>query len=231
MHPFTASLQAHSKQYENTEKAQSMERYMKDNFPFLGIQTPERKELFREVLKNEGAPTVEELPTIVLELWSLPEREFQMLALTLLDKYKKQMDDTHLPLLEELITTKSWWDSVDMLASNLIGLVLQKHPELIKIEIPKWMESNNMWLQRTCILFQLKYKENTDAKLLFSLINELSRSKEFFIQKAIGWALREYAKTNPEGVWEFVQTNHLAPLSKREAIKHISKSGSSSSKI
>lgn len=223
MHPFTIRLQTHAKQYENQEKAKSMERYMKDNFPFFGIQTPERKELFREVLKIEGVPSIEDVPSIVRELWTLPEREFQMLALTLLDKYKKHLNDTHLPLLEELIITKSWWDSVDMLASHFVGIILQKHPELIQTEIPKWMASGNMWLQRTCILFQLKYKKQTDTKLLFSLINELSHSKEFFIQKAIGWTLREYAKTNPDAVWEFVQTNHLAPLSRREGVKHIQK--------
>lgn len=221
MHPFTESLQKHFEAHRNREKAESMERYMKNHFPFLGIQTPERKQLFREVLQNNEVPKAAELPVILHELWALPEREFQMVALTLLDKYRKQLNETHLPLLEELITTKSWWDSVDMLASHFVGLILAAHPHLIEPYVQKWMASDNMWLQRTCLLFQLKYKEKTDTKLLFSLIEQLSHSKEFFIQKAIGWVLREYAKTNPEAVWEFVQTHHLAPLSKREAIKHI----------
>ncbi|PEZ06055.1 DNA alkylation repair protein [Bacillus sp. AFS018417] len=221
MHPFTESLQKHFEAHRNREKAEPMERYMKNHFPFLGIQTPERKQLFREVSQNTEAPKGAELPVILRELWALPEREFQMLALTLLDKYRKHLKETHLPLLEELITTKSWWDSVDMLASHFVGLILAAHPHLIEPYVQKWMASNNMWLQRTCLLFQLKYKEKTDMKLLFSLIEQLSHSKEFFIQKAIGWVLREYAKTNPKAVWEFVQTHHLAPLSKREAIKHI----------
>lgn len=221
MHPFTVSLQKHFEAHRNREKAEPMERYMKNHFPFLGIQTPERKQLFREVLQSTEAPKAVDLPIIVRELWALPEREFQMLALTLLDKYRKHLDETYIPLLEELITTKSWWDSVDMLASHFIGLILKAHPHLIETYMQKWMASNNMWLQRTCLLFQLKYKEKTDTKLLFSLIEQLSHSKEFFIQKAIGWALREYAKTNPQAVWEFVQTHELAPLSKREATKHI----------
>lgn len=221
MHPFTISLQKHFEAHRNPEKAEPMQRYMKDHFPFLGIQTPERKQLFREVLAQNEAPKTEELPIILRELWALPEREFQMLALTLLDKYRKHLDETYLPLLEELITTKSWWDSVDMLASHFVGLILAAHPHLIEVDVQKWMASNNMWLQRTCLLFQLKYKEKTDTKLLFSFIEQLSHSKEFFIQKAIGWALREYAKTNPRAVWEFVQTQDLAPLSKREATKHI----------
>ncbi|MGG0186849.1 DNA alkylation repair protein [Bacillus rhizoplanae] len=221
MHPFTESLQKHFEAHRNREKAEPMERYMKNHFPFLGIQTPERKQLFREVSQNTEVPKVAELPVILRELWALPEREFQMLALTLLDKYRKHLNETHLPLLEDLITTKSWWDSVDMLASHFVGLILAAHPHLIEPYVQKWMASNNMWLQRTCLLFQLKYKEKIDMKLLFSLIEQLSHSKEFFIQKAIGWVLREYAKTNPKAVWEFVQIHHLAPLSKREGIKHI----------
>ncbi|PEA53730.1 DNA alkylation repair protein [Bacillus pseudomycoides] len=221
MHPFTESLQKHFEAHRNREKAEPMERYMKNHFPFLGIQTPERKQLFREVLQSTEAPKVADFPIIVRELWALPEREFQMLALTLLDKYRKHLDETHIPLLEELITTKSWWDSVDMLASHFVGLILSKHSDVIESYVQKWMASNNMWLQRTCLLFQLKYKEKTDIQLLFSLTRQLSHSKEFFIQKAIGWTLREYAKTNPQAVWEFVQTHDLAPLSKREATKHI----------
>lgn len=221
MHPFTVSLQKHFESHRNREKAESMERYMKNHFPFLGIQTPERKQLVREVLQNNEAPKAADLPVIVRELWALPEREFQMVALTLLDKYRKHLNETHLPLLEELITTKSWWDSVDMLASHFVGLILAAHPHLIESYVQEWMASNDMWLQRTCLLFQLKYKEKTDTKLLFSSTRQLSHSKEFFIQKAIGWTLREYAKTNPQAVWEFVQTHDLAPLSKREATKHV----------
>ncbi|MCV5062626.1 DNA alkylation repair protein, partial [Escherichia coli] len=117
--------------------------------------------------------------------------------------------------------TKSWWDSVDSIVPTFLGDIFLKHPELISAYIPKWIASDNIWLQRAAILFQLKYKQKMDEELLFWIIGQLHSSKEFFIQKAIGWVLREYAKTNPDVVWEYVQNNELAPLSKREAIKHI----------
>ena len=138
-----------------------------------------------------------------------------------MQKYKKHINETHIPFLEELIVTKSWWDSVDSIVPTFLGGIFLKHPELISAYIPKWIASDNIWLQRTAILFQLKYKEKMDEELLFWIIGQLHSSKEFFIQKAIGWVLREYAKTNPDAVWEYVQNNELAPLSKREAIKHI----------
>ncbi|MFD3448829.1 DNA alkylation repair protein [Microbacteriaceae bacterium 4G12] len=221
MHPFVEALQCYVNPYRNKEKAEQMTRYMKDNFPFLGIQSPERKQLLRTFLQQYGKPQKEDLFEITRHLWSLPEREFQNIALDLFEKNLKHLDDTFLPLFEEMITTKSWWDTIDYIASRLIGFVFTSYPHHIEVYIPKWMASNNIWLQRTAILFQLKYKERTNTALLFSIIEELSDSKEFFIQKAIGWALREYAKTDAQTVLHFVNSHTLAPLSKREALKHI----------
>ncbi|MCP8969807.1 DNA alkylation repair protein [Ectobacillus ponti] len=221
MHPFVQAVQTHFEQHRNPEKAEPMARYMKNQYLFLGIQTPERKVLLKECLQQYGTPGFAELPQVVRELWDLPEREYPIVALDLLEKHHKQLDSSFLPLLEYIITTKSWWDTVDYIAARLVGLIFAKESACIAAYIPKWMNSGNMWLQRTAILFQLKYKESTDTALLFSLIEQLSGSKEFFIQKAIGWALREYAKTDADAVWQFVQSHDLAPLSKREAIKHI----------
>ncbi|MBO9130665.1 DNA alkylation repair protein [Bacillus sp. 165] len=221
MHLYVQALQAQFEPHRNAEKAAPMEKYMKNHFPFLGISMPERTILLREFLKENGKPDNEELETIVRELWSFPEREYHYIALGLLEKSIKKADESIVPLLEYIITTNSWWDSVDTIATRDVGVLFAAHPHLISKYISKWMASGNMWLQRICLLFQLRYKQNTDTELLFSLIEQLSDSKEFFIQKAIGWALREYAKTNAAAVWQFAETHHLAPLSKREALKHI----------
>lgn len=221
MHPFVKALQQHFIAHQTPEKAEPMARYMKNHFPFLGIQTPERRKLLREVIQVHTLPDREKFQIVIRELWSLPEREFQAAALDLLQKYKKHLDKTHIPFLEELIITKSWWDSVDGIVPTFLGDIFLKYPESIPTYIPKWIASENIWLQRAAILFQLKYKQQMDEALLFSIIGQLKSSKEFFIQKAIGWVLREYAKTNPQVVWEYVQNNELASLSKREAIKHI----------
>ena len=221
MHPFVNALQQHFLAHQNPEKAEPMARYMKNHFPFLGIQSPERRKLLREVIQVHNLPEKEDLQIVIRELWALPEREFQAVSLDILQKYKKYLDEAHIPFLEELIVTKSWWDTVDGIVPTFLGGIFLKHPEMISIYIPKWIASENIWLQRAAILFQLKYKQQTDEKLLFSIIGQLKSSKEFFIQKAIGWVLREYAKTSPHVVWEYVQNNELAPLSKREAIKHI----------
>jgi len=123
--------------------------------------------------------------------------------------------------IEYLITTKSWWDTVDAIASVVVGQMCRNYPELIESHILNWAKSSNIWLARTAILFQLKYKENTDIDLLSRIIRENSEQKEFFITKAIGWVLREYSKTNQEWVREFIRNNALQPLSIKEGSKYI----------
>jgi 3-methyladenine DNA glycosylase AlkD len=210
-------------QHRDEENAKPMKKYMRDQFEFLGIKASQRNALLREFFKEHGKPHLEELPQIVLALWELPEREFQYIGLTLLEKDVKKLSDEHLTLAETLVVTKSWWDTVDHLAANIIGTILKKHPKWIGHYTRKWIQSDYIWLQRTAILFQLKYKKETDEQLLYHYIRMCKDSKEFFIQKAIGWALREYSKTNPESVIRFVESEHLAPLSKREALKIINK--------
>jgi 3-methyladenine DNA glycosylase AlkD len=126
-----------------------------------------------------------------------------------------------LELATFMITHKSWWDSVDFISPNIAGVVLKKYPELIPDQVEAWMQSGNMWLQRTCLLFQMKYRMDTDKDLLFSLCVRLSGHKDFFIRKAIGWSLREYSKRNPTAVLEFVNTHTISALSFREAVKRI----------
>ncbi len=219
MHSYLKPLVKSFKKEANRVNAEPMAKYMKNLFPYLGIKTPVRKELFKDFFKENGLPELSDLKQITLELWDLPEREFQYTAISLLRKFVKKWDEDFIDLFEQLVITKSWWDSVDGIASWLVGEHFKRFPEIQNKYIGKWMESGNMWLQRTCVLFQLHYKEKTDEMLLGSIIMSLNTSKEFFIQKAIGWALREYSKTDSETVITFVENNELAPLSKREALK------------
>ena len=120
-----------------------------------------------------------------------------------------------------MVTHNSWWDTVDIIAVKLIGEYFKKYPEEIKPAVKRWLDSRNIWLQRCAILFQLHYKKAIDTEMLTQVIHSLLGSKEFFINKAIGWILREYGKTNPEWVLDFVDKTELHPLSKREAIRRL----------
>jgi 3-methyladenine DNA glycosylase AlkD len=220
-HEYADKLITLLKQHQNSENQEAMEAYMRNQFRFFGIRTPERTTLLRDFLKENGKPSIEELPAIVHSLWSEPQRECQYVALGLIDKQSKYLTKEHLPLLEEMIVTKSWWDTIDHIAPNQVGKIFQKEEDDTYIE--KWIHSDNMWLNRIAILYQLKYKAKTDEERLFRYIVMHHQSKEFFIQKAIGWALREYSKTNPEAVKSFIQSEELAPLSKREGLKHVNR--------
>lgn len=211
------------RKHKNSANAEPMKKYMRNQFDFLGLKTPERNQLLKDFMKEYGKPEMEQLEEIVRGLWTQPEREFQNVAMGLLDVSKKKLTLLHLDLLEELVVTKSWWDTVDYLAINPIGRVLEGNEQVIEKYIKDWMNSPNIWLNRTAILFQLKYKEKTDEALLYDIIKRFASSDEFFIQKAIGWALREYSKTNPQSVIDFIAHTKLSSLSKREGLKVVKK--------
>ncbi|MFC7786598.1 DNA alkylation repair protein [Rossellomorea sp. GCM10028870] len=218
-HEYSDKIITLLKKHQNSENREAMEAYMRNQFQFFGIRTPERTALLRDFLKENGKPPVEELPAIVRSLWSEPQRECQYIGLSLLDKQSRNLTKDHLPFLEEIITDKSWWDTIDHIAPNHVGKIYQTEEDDAYLE--KWIHSDNMWLNRISILHQLKYKGKTDQDRLFRYILLHNESKEFFIQKAIGWALREYSKTDPEAVQQFIESEKLAPLSKREGMKHI----------
>lgn len=207
----------------NPPQAVPMKKYMKNLFEYYGIKTPERRELTKTFLQKSKLPPIEDLEKIIKLFWEKPQRELQYFAQGLADKYAGQLDKNHVELLEYMITTKSWWDTVDFITGNLVGTLFKNHPSLIPGKTKEWMNSGNMWLQRTCLLFQLKYKLDTDTELLFAIINRLKDSNEFFIRKAIGWALREYSKFDPDSVIDFVESTELSGLSRREALKVINK--------
>lgn len=204
----------------NKERAIGMAAYMRNQFPFLGIQSPERRKalapLFREARVSKGPINWQ----LINELWEKDEREYQYVAIDYLKRAKKCLVQEDLSTLKRMIMTKPWWDTVDMLASHLVGYIVKTFPECRSV-MDKWIDDEHMWVRRTAILHQLTYKEETDEEKLFAFCHKHAEDKEFFIAKAIGWALREYTKTNPEAVREFVSLTPLQNLSKREALKNL----------
>ena len=205
----------------NTQQAKDAETYMKNQFTYFGIYTNERRKISNDYIKQIGKLANEELSKIVKELYKMPNREFQYVAIELMAFHKKQWTENSIVLMEFCLVNKSWWDTVDNIASLMLGDYFKLFPHQIKPITSKWNNSNNFWLQRSSIMFQKTYKKNTDVELLSKYILNCSQSKEFFLQKAIGWALREYGKTNPNWVINFVANTKLAPLSKRESLKRI----------
>lgn len=199
-----------------------MKSYMKNNFEFLGIKSSERRQLSKPYLFKPSLPPPERVWQVIRKFWGLPEREFQYFAMELAGKYNNTVEKNWIDQYEFLIIHKSWWDTVDFIAATLVGNYFRLFPEMIPEVTDRWMKSDMMWLQRSCLLFQLKYKNHTNQELLSSFITSLMKSKEFFITKAIGWSLREYSKTNPGWVRMFIMNHDLQPLSKKEGLKRIS---------
>jgi len=225
MSTYIEALQTLLAQHANPAEAVPMSRYMRDQFPYLGIKTPARRALLKEFIAAYGLPQPTELEAILRELWALPEREYQYSAFAFLDRLIQKQPPEFVSVLEYLIVTKSWWDTVDSVAGGCVATHFQRYPQVRETAVAVWRVSDNFWLRRTTLLFQLSYKTQTDADLLFSLIRENLDSDEFFIQKAIGWALREYSKTDAEAVVAFIAATPLAPLSAREGLKWLQNQG------
>ena len=222
MHSYVKQLKSLLEKNASPKQAPAMKKYMRDQFEYLGIKTPQSVALQKEFYAEHGLPEVTELDAILRDLWSLQQREFQYAAVGLLGRLNKQLPSEFIDTIEYLITTKSWWDTVDSIAGGTVGVHFKRYPAVKKKYLARWRKSENFWLRRTTILFQLNYKEETDFDLLCDIIRENLGSKEFFINKAIGWALRQYARTDPKAVKKFVNaTKELNPLSRREAMKHL----------
>lgn len=206
----------------NPEVARMQMWYMRHQFDYFGLKMPQWMPLTKAIHKEHGVPEGEDLKVLARLCFEDDHREMQYFALETVQKKLKEQAPEFIDFLEELILTKSWWDTVDWIA-KLAGMHFRHFPELISPVTERWMDSGNIWLQRVCLIFQLTYKEKTDAALMFGYIRRLSDSKEFFIRKGAGWALRQYSKTAPGAVKEFVATNRLAPLTKREALKWLKK--------
>ncbi len=220
---FWEPLRLELKKNSNSEIAQQQKDYMRGRYDYFGIKTPLFRELFTRFYKENGtsASDWDEFKDQLWWAWEQPEREWQMIGLMYIQKVKKLWGEDTVEFCEELITTKSWWDTVDMLATNVVGKFLEKTPELGLEKMTDWNQSENLWKIRTSILYQLKYKDNVNKEFLSQAILNHADSKEFFINKATGWALRQYSKFNPEWVRDFIASNELSNLTVREGSKYI----------
>jgi 3-methyladenine DNA glycosylase AlkD len=221
MHPYVASLKRVFEQNASPAQAAPMKKYMRDQFEYLGIKTPRNVALQREFFAEHGFPPLSDLDAVLRGLWSLRQREFQYVAVGLLGRFSKQIPANFIKTIEYLLVTKSWWDTVDSIAGGTVGIHFQRFPAIREKYLAKWRASENFWLRRSAILFQLNYKKETDFELLSEIIRENLGSREFFINKAIGWSLRQYARVDPKAVKKFVTSTPLHPLSRREAMKHL----------
>ena len=207
----------------NPEKAAGMQAYMKTDMPFYGVQKPARVPIARQLVREFPPTNHEEYVALVLGLWGLPHREEKYLALEVAEHFHSFVGIASLPLYRRLIVEGAWWDFVDEVATHLVGHLVVHYPAEAWPEVDTWIEDTDMWLRRSAIICQIGAKERTDAGRLFSFCQARIDEKEFFIRKAIGWSLREYAKTDPHAVAEFAMEHRdrLSGLSFREATKHI----------
>lgn len=204
----------------NPAQAISMSKYMRDQFQFYGIKSPLRKELVKEIKAVVKPNPSLEYQEFIQLLWNDPHRECQYVATDLMGTINKKMAVDWIDFLEQLILTKSWWDTVDFLAPNLLGNIFSRNVELGNQYTDKWIESDNFWLQRSALIYQLRYKDKVDFERLTRYILRRKNTKEFFVQKAAGWALRQYSKYEPEAVREFLSDNQdLEKLTTREGSK------------
>lgn len=217
----TAYLQRELRKVADPQKARPMQAYMKNLQSFYGIQTPLRRKIFQIARKKFNITSYPEYETVIKELWRGKHREELYLAVDVAMHYKPFRADKAIRLYEFMLKSADNWDTVDAIASHLVGeLVMhnRKHEALLK----KWSRSKNMWLRRTSLLAHLRHKNRTNSRLLEGTILTLIDEDAFFIQKAIGWILRQYAYTDPKWVKRFVMRNsdRMSNLAKREALKH-----------
>jgi len=207
-------------QHKNEEQAQKMSKYMLNKFEYIGIKTPERREIFKNFFKeykNEEKIDWE----FVNNCWENKYREFQYVAADYLKNMKDKLTIDDIPKLKQFILKKSWWDTIDNLDMT-IGALALKDSNVNKILL-EWSLDENIWLRRIAIDHQLLRKEKTNTELLEKILKNNLGQTEFFINKAIGWALRDYSKTNPEWVKNFIEENKekMAKLSIKEASKYL----------
>ncbi|MEV4617269.1 DNA alkylation repair protein [Asanoa sp. NPDC049573] len=201
-------------------KAAAMRAYMRDQFAFLGIMAPRQRELARVATAGVRRPNEADLLALADACWAREEREYQYFACGHLRRHVAVLTPAALPVLRRLITTRPWWDTVDIVAARVVGPMVARHDGLVA-EMDAWIADDDLWVIRTALLHQLFYKSRTDVERLFGYCALRAGHGDFFIRKAIGWALREYAKTDPDSVRAFVAATSLSGLSRREALKNL----------
>lgn len=203
--------------------ARQMAAYMKTDMPFYGVKKPQRKPILRRLVTEFPPADASDYGHKVARLWEQPHREEKYLAIGYARLCTEHVTPAQLDLYRRMIVEGAWWDFVDEIAAHLIGSLLREHPREIRPILEEWIDEDNVWLRRTALLSQLRLKGDTDAAMLFDFCRRRADDKDFFIRKAIGWALRDYAKTDPDAVRGFVEeeAGRLSGLSRREATKHL----------
>ena len=220
-HPYLKEIQKIFAANGDQLIAKGAKAYLLNQFEFYGIKTPLRRQLCKAFYKTHPIKDHTELSKLIKECFNEPQRELHYFAIELLGHHKKIWSIKTIPLIEWMITHQSWWDSVDSTNTHVISKFFLLHPEHIEACTSKWNQSSNKWLIRMSILFQLTYKTKTDTNLLSRYIENSQLHEDFFVRKAIGWALRAYAYTNKKWVIQFVKAHPLLNnLSKKEALKH-----------
>lgn len=225
MDPLVAEIKTLLESARNPARAVSMAAYMKNHFPFLGMPRTTARKLIAPTLVTLRKETSESrILEIATELWAMPEREYQYSACDVLGTGSKRLTEKSVPVLRELALQKSWWDSIDDLRAQAFAPLLTGNPHLVAV-MDEWIQAPEMWLNRIAITFQLNFRGRTDTARLFRYCQAHRESKEFFIQKGMGWALREYAKTDANAVQRFLSETPMPRLTVREATKHLGKMG------
>jgi 3-methyladenine DNA glycosylase AlkD len=203
--------------------AERYRAYMRNKSDFYGLTSPIRKEIVKAFLSKNGYPNYNQLEDVIHYAWEQPQREWQYTAMEITSKFVNKADQQLIDISEWMITHKSWWDSVDYIAPNIAGMLFKKYPDVKMQYIENWMMSENLWLQRSCLIHQLRFNNSADRALLFNLCERLAMHPDFFIRKAIGWSLRQYSKAFPDAVIDFVNNHELSNLSRKEALKLINR--------
>jgi 3-methyladenine DNA glycosylase AlkD len=209
-----------------------MKVYMKSTMPFYGVPMPVHRALCKTAFANVRFPTAKEWQAQVLDIWRnarFREERYAAIGLSGLKQFQSFQTPSAVKMYEELIVTGAWWDYVDPIAAHRIGQILRAYPAPMRRKMLSWSKSTDMWKARTSILCQLRFKADTDLDLLYACIETSLASKEFFLRKAIGWAFRQHAWTDPAEVRRYVDRNRarLSPLSIREALKNVGEAQSS----
>lgn len=216
---WVANVRAALSAVADPARAVDMRAYMKGVAPFFGVSAPVRRAAVRPL----GKPTVDELPSVARALWAEPEREFAYVAVDWLEHATRKGPVSLIAVIEELVRSRQWWDTVDGLAAS-VGNLVPRYPELVAT-MEQWVHDEDFWIARVAILHQLGRGEQTDTERLFRFCLARAHEKEFFVAKAIGWALRDFAWHRPDLVAAFVREHReeLRPLTIREATKNLAK--------
>ncbi|MBL0261925.1 MAG: DNA alkylation repair protein [Saprospiraceae bacterium] len=210
-------------QVASPERASQMKAYMRDQFDYLGINSPQRKEISRFANTQFPFQKMSDFAEWMSTCWKQPYREYKYICFDLGFRLTKKMDVNWVEFFEPYIVKDSWWDTVDGITPHFLGDLLKSKPKMLRTKCEQWIESDNIWYQRSAHIVQLRYARDTDFPLMCEMILRRADSKEFFVKKAAGWALRQYSKYEPDKVKKFIEKNTLSGLTVREGMKHITK--------